>query len=149
VTAIGAGGVITGVSVVVGVGVYSALPTNPVSVTGGTGTGATFNVTWKVQSLVITSGGSGYAPPPATAPPITFTGGGGTGAAATATVVVQCCLPINSAGSYALTASEPRYLSNTIMVTVATCEDVPPHVDHYPQITMTIKPDGPDVCCAS
>lgn len=29
-----------------GAGVYSVLPSNPVSVTGGTGSGATFNVTW-------------------------------------------------------------------------------------------------------
>jgi hypothetical protein len=58
------------------------LPTNPVSVTGGTGSGATFNVTWAVQSLTITNAGSGYVEQPT----VTFSGGGGSGAAAYATV---------------------------------------------------------------
>lgn len=39
------GNVITGVSIDVE-GAYSAVPSNPVSVTGGSGVGATFNLTW-------------------------------------------------------------------------------------------------------
>jgi len=62
---------------------YTVLPTNPVSVTGGTGTGLTLNVTYGVQSsFTIGTAGSGYIEQPT----ITFSGGGGSGAAAYATV---------------------------------------------------------------
>ena len=67
---------------------YTALPTNPVSVTGGTGSGATLNLTWSIPNAVlgtsysITNAGSGYIEQPT----ITFSGGGGSGAAAYATV---------------------------------------------------------------
>jgi len=62
---------------------YTVLPTNPVSVTGGTGTLATLNVTYYVQSIfTITNAGSGYVEQPT----VTFSGGGGSGAAAYATV---------------------------------------------------------------
>ena len=63
-------------------GAYSVLPSNPISVTGGTGTGATFNGTWGVASLAISVAGSGYVEQPT----VTFSGGGGSGAAAYATV---------------------------------------------------------------
>jgi len=75
------GGVITGITVS-SAGAYSVLPTNPVSVTGGSGSGATFNLTWAVISFTITNAGSGYIEQPT----ITFSGGGGSGAAAYATV---------------------------------------------------------------
>lgn len=39
------GNVITGVSIDIE-GAYSSVPSNPVSVTGGSGIGATFNLTW-------------------------------------------------------------------------------------------------------
>jgi hypothetical protein len=74
-------GVITGVSIAA-FNNYTALPTNPVSVTGGSGSGATFNLTWAVISFTITNAGSGYIEQPT----ITFSGGGGSGAAAYATV---------------------------------------------------------------
>jgi hypothetical protein len=45
VDTIGAGGVITGVTIT-NAGQYSTAPTNPVSVTGGEGTDATFNITF-------------------------------------------------------------------------------------------------------
>jgi hypothetical protein len=63
---------------------YTALPTSPVSVTGGTGTGATLNVTYQVDpgGLTIGTAGSGYVEQPT----VTFSGGGGSGAAAFATV---------------------------------------------------------------
>lgn len=66
-------------------GQYTVLPTNPVSVTGGTGTGATFNLTFGIgsaPSFTITNAGSGYVEQPT----VTFSGGGGSGAAAYATV---------------------------------------------------------------
>jgi hypothetical protein len=61
---------------------YSTLPTAPVSVTGGTGTGFTFNPFYGVNTLSITNAGSGYVEQPT----VTFSGGGGSGAAAHATV---------------------------------------------------------------
>jgi hypothetical protein len=74
-------GVITAVTVS-NAGAYTALPTNPVSVTGGTGSGATFNLTWAVIAFTITNAGSGYVEQPT----VSFSGGGGSGAAAYATV---------------------------------------------------------------
>ena len=64
---------------------YTVLPTNPVSVTGGTGSGATFNLTYSLRSasgFTITNAGSGYVEQPT----VSFSGGGGSGAAAYATV---------------------------------------------------------------
>ena len=64
---------------------YTVLPTNPVSVTGGTGTGATFNLTYSLRSasgFTITNAGSGYVEQPT----VSFSGGGGSGAAAYAVV---------------------------------------------------------------
>ncbi|MGI9141826.1 MAG: beta strand repeat-containing protein [Fluviibacter sp.] len=78
------GGVITSVSVVNSVGAYSVVPANPFSVTGGTGTSATFTLTnWAVgTAFTITNAGSGYVEQPT----VTFSGGGGSGAAAYASV---------------------------------------------------------------
>ena len=82
VTAVSSG-VITSVSAL-NFGAYTALPTNPVSVTGGTGSGATLNVTYGVSfgAYTITTAGSGYVEQPT----ITVSGGGGSGATAYATV---------------------------------------------------------------
>jgi hypothetical protein len=75
-------GVITGVTIS-RFGTYSTTPTNPADVTGGTGTGATFNLNYAVQtSFTITNAGSGYVEQPT----VTFSGGGGSGAAAYAVV---------------------------------------------------------------
>ena len=76
-------GVITGITTAIG-GVYSVVPTNPISVTGGTGSGATFTLTnWGLSAtFTITNAGSGYVEQPT----VTFSGGGGSGAAAYATV---------------------------------------------------------------
>ena len=81
VTAV-SGGVITAASVATG-GSYTVAPTNPVSVTGGSGSGATFNLTFGLTtSFTITNAGSGYIEQPT----VTFSGGGGSGASAYATV---------------------------------------------------------------
>ena len=63
-------------------GQYSAIPTNPVSVTGGTGSSATLNVSYIYGYPVSINVGSGYVEQPT----VTITGGGGSGAAAYATV---------------------------------------------------------------
>jgi hypothetical protein len=78
------GGVITSVSVAGAArGSYTVAPSNPISVTGGTGSGATFNATFGVNSTItITNAGSGYVEQPT----VTFSGGGGSGAAAFATI---------------------------------------------------------------
>ena len=78
VSAVSAGAV-TGVSVYFG-GAYSALPGNPVSVTGGSGSGAQFNLTWGVNAVTMATKGNQYT----SAPTVSFTGGGGSGAAGTA-----------------------------------------------------------------
>ena len=77
------GGVITAASYTTA-GTYSALPSMPFSVSGGTGNGATFNGTFAVRTtaFTITNAGSGYVEQPT----VTFSGGGGSGAAAYATV---------------------------------------------------------------
>jgi len=75
-------GVVTGVTVS-NFGTYTVLPTNPISVTGGTGSGATFSPTWGVNTtFTITNAGSGYVEQPT----VSFSGGGGSGAAAYAVV---------------------------------------------------------------
>ena len=75
-------GVVTSVTILTFAN-YSALPTNPVSTTGGTGTGCTLNVTYLISgTFTITNAGSGYVEQPT----VTFSGGGGSGAAAYATV---------------------------------------------------------------
>jgi hypothetical protein len=63
-------------------GTVSVLPPSPYSVTGGSGSGATFTSVYQVASQAISNAGSGYIEQPT----ITFSGGGGSGAAAYATV---------------------------------------------------------------
>ncbi len=83
VTSVDGSGGITGGSTIVNYGDYTVTPTNPVTFTGGSGTGFTSNMTWTVGSTFnITNAGSGYVEQPT----VTFSGGGGSGAAAYATV---------------------------------------------------------------
>jgi hypothetical protein len=64
-------------------GQYTALPTNPVSVTGGTGSEATLTLSnWSLTSVAVNNAGSGYVEQPT----ISFSGGGGSGAAAYASI---------------------------------------------------------------
>lgn len=64
------------------VGEYTVLPTDPVSTTGATPGGATFNIDWGVKAVAVTDGGDGYA----LAPAVSFGGAGGSGTTATATL---------------------------------------------------------------
>lgn len=66
-------------------GALTSIPTNPVSQssTSGSGTGATFNLTYGMStSFTITNAGSGYIEQPT----VSFSGGGGSGASAYASV---------------------------------------------------------------
>lgn len=101
-------------------GVYSVLPgsssltSTATSSTGGStfGRDATFNITYRINNIVVGSGGgSGYG-----LVSITFQGGGGTGAAARATViggVIQSVSVTNKGQSYTtkpnVIASLPRF----------------------------------------
>jgi hypothetical protein len=81
VTAV-SGGVITAASYT-NFAQYTVAPTGTISVTGGTGAGATFNISFGVTAaFTITNAGSGYVEQPT----VTFSGGGGSGASAYATV---------------------------------------------------------------
>jgi hypothetical protein len=66
------GGVVTGITLS-NAGVYTVLPSNPISTTGGTGTGLTLTGAWGVRSggFTITAAGSGYVEQPT----ITFSSG--------------------------------------------------------------------------
>jgi hypothetical protein len=76
------GGVVTGWSVSQS-GNYTVPPSSPVSVTGGTGSGATFTLAGLgLLTIAVNNAGSGYVEQPT----VTFSGGGGSGAAAYATV---------------------------------------------------------------
>lgn len=59
------GGLITEIAVS-RAGSYSVLPSNPVSVTGGTGAGAKFYMQWGINAVTVTGGGTNYPtfPPP-------------------------------------------------------------------------------------
>jgi hypothetical protein len=95
------GGAITAVTIA-NAGSYTALPTNPASVTGGSGTGATFNLTYSLGTISVVGGGSGYT----SNPTVVFSGGSPTTpAAATATVAFKCCLSIPASGRYKVSTS--------------------------------------------
>jgi hypothetical protein len=75
-------GVVTAVTAT-NFGSYSTLPTNPVSTTGGAGTGCTLNLIYNMgTTFTFSNAGSGYIEQPT----VTFSGGGGSGAAAFAGV---------------------------------------------------------------
>jgi hypothetical protein len=109
VTAV-SGGVVTAVTAV-NFASYSVLPSNPVSTTGGTGTGATLNLTYGVAAgqPTITNAGSGYVEQPT----VTFSGGGGSGAAAYATVGGGAIIrSIGTTGTASLDFHTPSSASN-------------------------------------
>lgn len=65
VSAVGAEGAITSVTISDG-GDYTVLAANPMAQgsTSGTGTGATFTISWGIGSVTVSDGGSGYASAP-------------------------------------------------------------------------------------
>ena len=71
-------------------GQYTVFPANPVSVTNavGTGSGATFNLTWGINTPTVLTPGSGYIEQPS----VTFSGGGGNSAAAYAQIGTQATI---------------------------------------------------------
>lgn len=88
------GGVITALSITTA-GSYSVLPSNPVAVTGGGGSGATFTITWGVATIAVTAAGTGYVTATAT-----VTGGGGSGATAAVTLAPKEATIATSGNSY-------------------------------------------------
>ena len=80
VTTVSGTGAITAFSIYIS-GDYTAMPSNPASCTGGTGTTATFTLYFGLVLITVTNGGS-YT----TAPTITLSGGGGNGYAMTANI---------------------------------------------------------------
>lgn len=62
--------------------IYPAILPGSLSIIGGGGSGATFNVQWDLQSLTLTNPGAGYL----IAPAVHFTGGGPGGGAAVTTL---------------------------------------------------------------
>lgn len=107
------GGVITAVAGLNN-GAYSVIPANPVSVTGGTGSGATFNLTWGVgagsgSNFTITNAGSGYVEQPT----VSFSGGGGAGAAAYASVGgIPVFKSLNNVLSFNVASGEALRINN-------------------------------------
>ncbi|CAO3426702.1 hypothetical protein [Azospirillum argentinense] len=47
-------------------GSVSSIPTNPVSITGGAGSGASLNLFWNINTVSVTAGGAYITPPPVT-----------------------------------------------------------------------------------
>lgn len=85
VSAVNSSGNITGLNLYVG-GDYTVAPTNPASVTGGYGSGATFNLNFGLGTATLTNIGTGYT----TAPTVTVTpvGAGANGAVTAALTAV-------------------------------------------------------------
>jgi hypothetical protein len=105
-------GVITGITTSAS-GEYSVMPSSPASVTGGTGSGATLNLSGFVRnaSFTITNAGSGYVEQPT----VTFSGGGGSGAAAYASVGSAAIIKsIGENNAYFMSFRGPNTLSDTL-----------------------------------
>ena len=90
-------------------GIYTDLPTDPVSVTpAGAVSSATFNLDWKVRDITLLSGGGGYA----STPTVAFSGGGtGTVTGVTLTVDVVTNVAITSGGSGYTSLGVPTFSS--------------------------------------
>jgi hypothetical protein len=72
-TVTASGGIVSAITIV-GAGTYQVLPSNPSSVTGGSGSGLTLNANWTVRSVTIGTAGSGYVEQPT----VTFSSGSAT-----------------------------------------------------------------------
>ncbi len=77
------------------VGEYTVIPSDPVSTTGATPGGATFNVDWGVKNVAVVDGGNTYTEAPA----VSFSGGSGTTAIATLTGDSVSSVTVTAAGS--------------------------------------------------
>lgn len=95
-------------------GNYTVTPSNPASVTGGTGTGATFTLSFGITtSFTITNAGSGYVEQPT----VSFSGGGGSGASAYATVGSGSIIrALGATGTQSLDFYTPSSATNSIPV---------------------------------
>ena len=86
-------------------GVYTGLPTNPISQgsTSGSGSGATFTALWKIIALAVNAAGTAYLP----GTPITFTGGtptrAATGTATSAPIGAPISINFATLGAFPLT----------------------------------------------
>jgi hypothetical protein len=130
VAAVDGSGAITSVTLTTS-GSYSVLPSSPVSLSGGTGTSATLNVTaWNLSSspALITNAGSGYVEQPI----VTFSSGGGSGAAAYASVGAGTIIrSLGSTGTQSLDFYTPATATN-----VAPAFRIRDNIsDSYPTIT--------------
>ncbi|MGH8462460.1 MAG: beta strand repeat-containing protein [Stenotrophobium sp.] len=112
VTSIGAGGTVSAITIVSG-GSYSVVPGSPASVTGGTGTGAKFNVTsgLAIASATVVAGGAGYQ----NGDILTLAGGSSTTAAqlkvTSATLVGT--VAVSSGGTYSTAPGNPASTTDT------------------------------------
>ena len=97
------GGLITAIAVTTA-GSYTVLPTNAVSVTGGTGTGAKFYMQWGINAVTVGGGGTNY---PTFPPPFIACSGEKSIKALFAVTMTetQAALSLNPGGGLAITAS--------------------------------------------
>lgn len=117
--------------------------------TGGGGTGAAgeFHVssTGHVDSVALTSGGSGYT----SAPTVSFPGAGGTGATATATAGTAATFAGVPTGSYTIDATSTGYNSITgTPETIAACPSTPIQIQMVPS-TATLTFNEGSACTAN
>lgn len=96
-------------------GDYTAIPSNPVSLTGSAnGTGAEINVTYSVSSVKVTAGGTGYLGAPA----VTFSTGNASASATVTSGSVSSIAVISGGSGY--TAIPTVTLADTASVQYAT-----------------------------
>jgi len=108
-------------------GSYTVLPTSPISVTGGTGSGATFTLSFTFNSTNITNAGSGYVEQPT----VTFSSG-----SATAYATVGSGSIIRALGATG-TASLDFYTPQSITAGVSAMRIRDNASDSYPMINNT------------
>ncbi len=79
-------------------GVYTVLPSNPVSQgsSSGSGTGATFTMAWGLNAIALGVAGTGFT----SMPTVTVSGGGGTGATASAVMEVEAVTVVDGGSNY-------------------------------------------------
>lgn len=127
VNTVNSGAIATFTLTTAGSGVTS-LPTNPVAVTGGAGTGATFNLKWKV-SAVTSSGGTGYA----VGDTLNFVG-------MTATTMPTAHIATSTNGAASTVTVDTAGAGITVAATSITVNAAAEHVEHiYMDKVVTIE----------